>query len=252
MNVLTPLHPTVVWLTWRQMFANRRLWFALVIALLPSVFTLAFGMLASPGTERTGFFVALQREVVVGTLLPLTALIFGVAAFGGEAEDGTLVYLLVKPVARWRLVLSKYVATGLATVAVIVPAVIGPSLLIRDERLTPDVTQALLAGAAVGGLLYAAIFLTIGLWTKRAFTLGLAYVVLFEGVLSRSGADGVKALSIREYAVSIARSIGDAGATLGAPTVPMDTVRTAGAVILIGALGAAIWKLSRYQIAERA
>jgi ABC-2 type transport system permease protein len=241
----------VVWLTWRQMFAYRRLWIGAGIALLPSLFVIAFTLLADAAAERTGFFVTLQREIVIGTLLPLAALIFGIAAFGGEVEDGTLIYLLVKPVPRWRIVVSKYVATALATIAVMAPAVLIPWAMLRDERLTAAVAQSLLTGVAVGALLYTALFLALGLLAKRAFTLGLAYVVLFEGVLSRSGAEGVKALSVREFAVSVAQSVGDVGATLGTASVPMDTVRTVGTALFIGALGVATWKLSRYQLAER-
>ena len=37
--------------------------------------------------------------LVVTTLLPLAALVYGTAALGAEIEDGTAVYLLSKPVA---------------------------------------------------------------------------------------------------------------------------------------------------------
>ena len=36
--------------------------------------------------------------------MPLVALIFGTAAIGSEIEDGTAVYLIVKPIPRWRIV----------------------------------------------------------------------------------------------------------------------------------------------------
>ena len=38
----------------------------------------------------------------------------------GEVDDGTLIYLLVKPLARWRVVLWKYVVAVLSTGAVMV------------------------------------------------------------------------------------------------------------------------------------
>jgi len=246
-----PINRTVAWLTWRQMFAQRRIWVAAGIALLPAVVTVLFRAVADPSAEQTGFFAVLQREIVLGTLLPLAALVFGTTAFAGEAEDGTLVYLLVKPVHRWRVVTSKYAVAALTTVLVIAPAVLVPWLLLDDAALTFGIARSLLAGVAVGAVLYTAMFVLVGLLSKRAFTLGLLYVIGFENVLSRSGAVGAKSLSIREFATSIAQSTGDAAVVLGAPAVPLDTIRNAGAVILVVTLGIAIWKLARYQLAER-
>ena len=115
MNLVNPLHPTVVWLTWRQVFANRRAWLAVLFSLAP----LAIALLVrsfSPDMAKDGhgFYLLLLKEIVIGTLLPLAALVFGTTAFGGELDDGTLLYLLVKPVARWRVVLSKYVVAALS------------------------------------------------------------------------------------------------------------------------------------------
>ena len=51
------LTPTVMWLTWRQLFARRRLWFALAFALTPALFTLVFLVVADDGnSSRAGFY----------------------------------------------------------------------------------------------------------------------------------------------------------------------------------------------------
>src|SRR4029453_7097746 len=42
--------------------------------------------------------------MVIRTILPLVALVFGTAALGSELEDGTAVYLIVKPIPRWRII----------------------------------------------------------------------------------------------------------------------------------------------------
>src|SRR5204863_7617380 len=72
--------------------------------------------------SAVGSLTTIDRDIVLGVLLPLTALVFGTSAFGGEVDDGTLIYLMVKPVPRWRLTFSKYLVAFLATVAVIVSA----------------------------------------------------------------------------------------------------------------------------------
>jgi ABC-2 type transport system permease protein len=248
---VNPLHPTVAWLTWRQMFAHRRLWLATGVALLPALFAGLFLLMAGPETERTGFFVILQREIVIGTLLPITALVFGTAAFGSEVEDGTIVYLLVKPIARWRVVTTKYMTCATAAAAVMVPAVLIPWVLLRTDTLPAAVARGLISGTVAGAVVYTAFFVMLGLLTKRAFTIGLVYVIGFENVLARSGGVGVKWLSIREFSVSVAQSIEGAASTLGTATIPLATVRNVGATIIAVSLAVAIWRYRRYQLAER-
>ena len=88
------LNPTVMWLTWRQLVARRRLWFALAFSLTPALFTLVFLVVADDGNaSRAGFYQGMLREVVIGTILPLAAVIFGTTAFGGEVDDAARNYI---------------------------------------------------------------------------------------------------------------------------------------------------------------
>ena len=107
-----PISRTVAWLTLRQLFVRRRLIAAIFFALTPLLIVVLFvsarGAAAADG-RTAGLLMDLYRDVVIGVLLPLSAVVFGTAAFGGEIDDGTIVYLLVKPLSRWRVVLSKYV-----------------------------------------------------------------------------------------------------------------------------------------------
>src|SRR5690242_4854025 len=131
-----PIDRTVVWLTWRQLFARRRLYTAAAFAFAPLLVAVVFRLTAAD-VEKSGanFLITLLREVVIGTLLPLASIVFGTAAFGGEIDDGTLVYLLVKPIARWRVVVSKYLVALACTVAIMIPAIVFPWLLVRTADL---------------------------------------------------------------------------------------------------------------------
>ena len=51
----------------------------------------------------------LLADFGLAVLLPLVAVIVGTAAVGSELDDGTIVYLLAKPVPRWLIVLVKFV-----------------------------------------------------------------------------------------------------------------------------------------------
>lgn len=245
------MNATVLWLTWRQLFAKRRLYLAIAFSLVPLVFTVFFKF-SSEDAEgaRIQFFSTLCREIIIGTIVPLAAAVFGTTAFGGEVDDGTLVYLLVKPLARWRIVLSKYVIALLSTIGVLVPAMALPWYLLSGPELSFDVLKGFLAGGSLGAAIYAAMFLVLGLASRRALVLSLLYVIAFEAVLSRNLV-GVKSLSVREFAVAVSQAAGSGAIKLTGYVVPMPTVWTMSGVFFAGALGLALWKLNKYEMAER-
>jgi ABC-2 type transport system permease protein len=242
---------TVLWLTMRQLFARRRLYLAAAFSLTPLLIALVFKVTAGDAESSAGdFLIGLVREIVIGTLLPLAAVVFGTTAFGGEVDDGTLIYLLVKPVPRWSVVFSKYVVAVLSTAAVMVPAILLPWLVVRTPDLPLAVPVAFLAGAGAGCLLYCAIFLAMGLTTRRALVAGLLYIVAIEMVLSRNLA-GAKSLSVREFSIAIAQSASHGAAKLVPFPVSLATVWTIGTIILVGAVGYCVWRLGKYEVAER-
>jgi ABC-2 type transport system permease protein len=239
-----------MWLTWRQLFARRRIWFALAFALLPLAFTLLFRVVADDGdASRVGFYHAMIREIIIGTLLPLAAVTFGTTAFGGEVDDGTLIYLLVKPIARWQIVVSKYIVSTLSTFAVVVPAVVLPWFVVQNPDLPFKAVTAFLIGAALAAAIYSAFFLGLGLKTKRALVFGLVYVIGFEGVLSRS-LGGLRAFSIREFANTVAQAVSN-GTIVIPDAISMSSVKWMAPIILVGATIWTIRTLGRYEVAER-
>jgi ABC-2 type transport system permease protein len=246
-----PLDPTVMWLTWRQLFAKHRIWFALAFALAPLLFTLMFRLVADDGdAARLDFFITLNRQIVIGVLLPLAAVVFGTTAFGGEVDDGTLVYLLVKPVQRWQIVLSKFVVAVASTVGVMIPAILFPWFVLRSAGLPARAPLAFLVAACAGAAVYCALFLALGLLTRRALVAGLVYVIGFESILSR-GLIGLKSFSVREMAVAIAQAA--SGGTIVVPdyVVPMSTVWWMGTIMLVGATAWTLRTLVRYELAEQ-
>src|SRR3954470_2447417 len=155
-----PFNSTVIWLTRRQLFAKRRVYIALVVLLIPALITLLVRFNAAEGDlDAVGSLTTIFREIVLGVLLPLTALVFGTSAFGGEVDDGTLISLMVKPVPRWRLTFSKFLVAFLATVAVIVPSIFLAWLAMMNGA-SVLVPIAFSAGGIVGALIYCAIFVT--------------------------------------------------------------------------------------------
>jgi ABC-2 type transport system permease protein len=115
-------------------------------------------------------------------LVPVVALVFGSAALGDLAEDGTLVYLWLRPLPRWQLALSAFAAAVAVTVPVaVLPLVVGAALSGQGGRLV--------AAAATGGLLatigYCAVFCGVGLRVRRALAWGLAFLLIWEQAVAR-------------------------------------------------------------------
>jgi len=150
--------------------------------------------------------------LVVRLVMPLTALILGTSAIGSEIDDGTAVYLMVKPIARWRIALAKILVAAGLTAVLVVPSVVLTALLLGRgaEAMTSVVGFAV--ACLVGGSAYAAAFVALSVYTSRAFLLGLAYVLIWEGVLAGL-LEGTRFMSVRQATLGLAEALGvDVGA----------------------------------------
>jgi ABC-2 type transport system permease protein len=135
----------------------------------------------------------------LGVLAPVVALVFASAALGDPAEDGTLVYLWLKPVARWRVT----VAALAASLTVALPLVVVPSVIAAGASgVGHGIVGAAFAATLLSVLTYTTVFLGLGLKVKRALVWGLAYVLIWEGAVARTGR-GAARLAIHVYARSV-------------------------------------------------
>lgn len=143
--------------------------------------------------------------------VPVVTLVFASAALGDPAEDGSLVYLWLRPVARWRIVGG---ALG-AILTVTLPLVVVPVTLMA---ITAGGDGGLIFGAAaasaVGVIAYASLFCYVGLRVRRALVWGLAYVLLWEGFVSAAGKNAAR-LAVRSYTRSILARASDVELRLG-------------------------------------
>lgn len=147
----------------------------------------------------------------VASLIPVAVLVFGAAVLGDLIDDGSLVYLWLRPVPAWIHVLAAWAAT----VTVVVPLVLVPMVL---ATAIIDHSAEVLAAAVLGGLVavaaYAGLFVTAGVRFKRALPWGLVYILIWEGFVASAGKTATK-LAIRSYVRSIISSITDVTLKLG-------------------------------------
>ncbi|MEO5884688.1 MAG: ABC transporter permease [Candidatus Limnocylindrales bacterium] len=192
----------IVSVTLRGLLGRRRAILMVLLAALPVL----VGVLIRVGGGRADVPEILDT-LVVRTVLPLIALIVGTAAIGSEIEDGTLVYLLVKPIPRWRIALAKLaVAAGLSAVLVVPPILITGILVGGVGPASLGIAFGYCLAAIAGGAAYACAFTTLGTITSRALVVGLGYTLLWEGVLAGL-LEGTRFLSIRQATLGVAASL---------------------------------------------
>ena len=184
--------------------------------------------------------------LIVRTVMPLLALVLGTSVLGSELEDGTAVYLMVKPVPRWRILLAKMAVAAGVTVALVFPATVATALLTvgRGALSVPESLGYALAVSA-GGVAYACAFVTLSAFTGRALILGLSYVLIWEGTLAGL-LEGTRFLSIRQATLGLTAQVTGASDT----PPPLDATMSAVTLLVVvaGAVLLGTYRLSRFQI----
>ncbi|NDL58366.1 ABC transporter permease subunit [Phytoactinopolyspora mesophila] len=174
----------------------------------------------------------LLRGVSLGTLLPLFGLIVGTGAIGPEIDDGSIVYLLSKPVPRSTIIHSKLaVAVTAMLVFAALPTFLAGLIMAGGSG---DVAVGFGVGAFAAGAVYSAIFLLLATAMRHAVVLGLVYALIWESLVG-SFVPGAQVLSVHQWAVSVTAAI------TGPGTVDSNVGLGMAIVLLAAAFAAATW-----------
>ena len=231
--------------TLRQLLGRRRTVLLVLLSVVPVLLAVAFR--AAGETDILRFTRIVFDGLYVAILLPLVAVLFGTGAFGAEIEDGTIVYLLAKPIPRAAVVIAK--ALSAAGVAILLTAVsAGLSGVIELLPAGSDgeaATFGYIAAMAVGSVCYVALFLALSLFTRRALVIGIGYMLVWEGGLS-SLLPGIANLSIRQYSLGVA----DAFFRLHEDQARLEpgTAITLAVILVVVAMVVASWRLMRFEL----
>jgi len=99
------MNATVARLTARSLLGRRR---AYLLMALPGVLIVLCVLVRLLAGEDNDITVGILGGFALSTLVPLLGLIAGTGSIGPEIDDGSIVYLIAKPVPRRSVVLSKY------------------------------------------------------------------------------------------------------------------------------------------------
>jgi ABC-2 type transport system permease protein len=186
--------------------------------------------------------VRLIAGVGLGLVLPVVSLVFAGAAIGDLRDDKTLVYLWLRPMDRWPIVVGAALAAGtLVAPITIVPIAVAAILTGAGNGI---VAGTLLA-TVVGLVAYVAVFTLFGVWLKRFIVWGLAYILIWEGFIAQAGA-GVARVALRKYTRSIL--VDRTGADLELADFSLVMAVVVPLVVAAAALAAASWRLSNQDI----
>lgn len=194
----------------RQLVSRGRVLALLAVGLAVAAVAWAVGSssdVTDPLEASVGVIAGLGFTVVV----PVVSLVFATAALGDAREDGTLVYLWLRPIDRWPVVVGAW----LAALTVSLPLTLGPLALaavLSGEAGT--IFGATMVASVVGVVAYSAVFLLVGLLVKNPIVWGLGYVLIWEGVISAFGSSAAQ-LAISGYTRSIVTAMTDVDVDLG-------------------------------------
>jgi len=232
-------NPTIAGITLRGLLGRKR---SLLLIPLPLVL-IALSLLINGAPVSTGNAIdVVVLGLGVAVILPLTALIVGTSVLGSEVDDGTIVHILAKPVPRREIVLTKYL------VAAVVSAVVAGVALLVSGAIVASVSVGVgfAVAGAIGAFVYSALFLLASLLIRRAVLVGLAYILLWEGLLGNV-LDGTKVLSVQKYVTEFAAAISGSPLVHGPMSLVLAIVMSA--VLTVGALVISVDRLRSFSLA---
>ncbi|MCE0538954.1 ABC transporter permease [Kineosporia rhizophila] len=238
------MNATVAGLTWHSLVGRRR---AVLLVVLPTVLIALAVLVRLVSGESAASAADLLGSFSLGFLIPLLCLIAGTGAIGPEIDDGSIVYLLAKPLNRYVIAVSKWaVAIGVIVLFGVLPTLVAGFVVAGGEA---NVAVGAAAAALLAGIAYVTVFLLLAVVTRNAVVIGLLYALVWEAAIG-GYVPGAQALSIQQWALAIAeKMVGDRAAELGIQSaVGLGTAVVLLSVVTFGGLAYTGYRLRSIRI----
>jgi ABC-2 type transport system permease protein len=191
------ISPTIVRLGVRSIFGR---WRGILLIVLPVVLLgislLVRGLVGDDLDAAQGTLYGLGLVVIV----PLVALLATSGLLAPEIDDGSISYLLAKPIPRHTIVASKLVVAVACVLVFGALPMFAAGLVLRPG--SPSFAVGFGLASLVGGAAYCAIFALLSVMTRHAVVIGLIYLLVWEGLLGGL-LDGVRWLSITRWSAEL-------------------------------------------------
>ncbi|NDZ79859.1 ABC transporter permease subunit [Streptomyces sp. SID10853] len=219
-------NPTVARLTYRALLGRRR---AAILFVLPALLiVIAAAVRAFSGADDQ-VATHVLGGFAMATMVPLIGVIAGTGAIGPEIDDGSVVYLLAKPVKRPTIILTKLTVAIAVTMAFsAIPTFVAGMILNGNGG---QIAIAYTVAALVASIAYASVFLLLGTVTRHAVVAGLVYALVWEGLFGTL-VKGARTLSIQQWSLALAEKIGAPGAIDSDVGLPLAVVLLVAVTVL--------------------
>jgi ABC-2 type transport system permease protein len=166
----------VVGYTLRACLPARRWWGVL----LPCLGAVLFGWLATVvDTTAQRAFGHVAEQGLLGLIVPLTCLVIGDAVLGADLRAGTFAFTWLSPVRFPTIVIGRWLGGWIVALVTVVPALVLATLVAG----VPEGAGPMAIAAAAGSAAYIALFVMLGVVTRRSAVWALAVVFLGERLL---------------------------------------------------------------------
>ena len=188
---------TIVKMELARQLRRRRVLFFLALAAMPVALAVLWLMFMGQA-QASEMLGRLEITLYLYLLVPFMSLFFGSGLISEEVRGQTLTYLLVRPVSRLTVIVSKFAAfgglalifvMGSLAVTVLVMWAGGAGTLTQLDPASPDrfaVVRSTFVTTAAGMFVYGAFFTALGVFLSKPAVPGVVILVLWEGIVSLS------------------------------------------------------------------
>jgi ABC-2 type transport system permease protein len=247
LNVMVPM----IIHTFRRTIMSKRTIAMVLFLLVPFVIAIVYYFKAPADTPLTDFTQLVFDVLYLQLLIPLVTLIMAIDLFHTDFKNKTISYVLIRPVPRSVIFISRLIGLILAELVIITIPVLMTFFLMMAKGTSAsywDDLGAFLLIIAVAVALYSAFFTFLGILLKHPLLPGLAVAFFWEVTVSKFGKT-IPRFTVMYYLRSIGYHLVDVKPYTGITNhVSGSTIGITLALIFLACCGVGIWSLYRKQL----
>lgn len=214
----------------RQLIGLRRFIIFSIAALAPAAVLLLLSQ-ALADEAALNRLLAMVVALYFPLLVPIVTLIIASSALGDERRDGTLSFLVLRPIPRSIIVFSKFLATMVVAGGLNGVGAVALTAVYGIETGSWNLVIPLVLASFAASVVYASLFIPLGFFTDRSVLIGLAYVFIFENAVV-SALSGLSTLSPWRIGMSVFAGLVPDNVTAEIADIEVANLSSLGAAIL--------------------
>lgn len=221
---------------------GRRLVVLSVVAGIPPLIVLILMVIGQADALSATAYKEVFDSLYVNAIFPLVALFLGAAALGDDVDDGTVLYMRLRPIPRSSMVIGRYFAALLSCLVLFLPAVSALYLIQIGGAGFEHVIryQSLwiggLCAAAASTVIFTAVFQLLGVLSRRAVLFGIILIAIQPLFLRLGG--GLSWITAQLHVVNV---LSEFSAASESQMATLDSLDEAG---LLPTLGDSLWGIA--------